>query len=68
MNEFEKWIDGRYKPHEQKQKEHEDAMGSIRKDLDKFDKAGMAFEEEIEELAEKTEALLKKYQAQYDQS
>jgi len=68
VNEFEKWIDGRYKPHEQKQKEHEDTMGRIRKDLDKFDKDGMAFEVEIEELAEKTEALLKKYQAQYDQS
>ncbi|MDU0156430.1 hypothetical protein [Bacillus cabrialesii] len=68
MNEFEKWIDERYKPHEQKQKEHEDTMGRIRNDLDKFDKSGMAFEEEIEELAGKTEALLKKYQAQYDQS
>lgn len=43
-------------------------MGSIRKDLDAFDKAGLEFEDEIEELAEKTEALLKKHQAQYDQS
>ncbi|MCY8275489.1 hypothetical protein MOC78_18195 [Bacillus inaquosorum] len=68
MNEFEKWIEGRYEPHEQKQKEHEDILSSIRKDLDAFDKAGMAFEEEIEELAEKTEALLKKRQAQYEQS
>lgn len=68
MNEFEKWIEGRYEPHEQKQKEHEDMMGSIRKDLDAFDKAGLEFEDEIEELAEKTEALLKKHQAQYDQS
>ncbi|QXG62872.1 hypothetical protein KUL67_06045, partial [Bacillus spizizenii] len=58
MNEFEKWIDGRYEAHEQKQKEHEDTMSSIRKDLDAFDGAGLAFEEEIEELAEKTEALL----------
>lgn len=53
MNEFEKWIDGRYEPHEQKQKEHEDIMSRIRKDLDAFDEAGLAFEEEIEELAEK---------------
>ncbi|MCY7950698.1 hypothetical protein P8833_01995 [Bacillus inaquosorum] len=68
MNEFEKWIEGRYEPHEQKQKEHEDIMNSIRKDLDAFDEAGLAFEDEIEELAEKTEALLKKRQAQYEQS
>ncbi|AWM16505.1 hypothetical protein MOB40_01155 [Bacillus inaquosorum] len=68
MNEFEKWIEGRYEPHEQKQKEHEDILSSIRKDLDAFDEAGRAFEEEIEELAEKTEALLKKRQAQYEQS
>ncbi|MCY7782496.1 MULTISPECIES: hypothetical protein [unclassified Bacillus (in: firmicutes)] len=68
MNEFEKWIEGRYKPHEQKQKEHDDIMGSIRKDLDAFDEAGLAFEEEMEELAEKTEALLKKHQAQHEPS
>ncbi|MGG0944642.1 hypothetical protein ABE143_20735 [Bacillus subtilis] len=68
MNEFEKWIEGRYEPHEQKQKEYEDTMGRIRKDLDAFDKAGLEFEDEIEELAEKTEALLKIHQAQYDQS
>ncbi|CAM3072275.1 hypothetical protein BASP5262_05180 [Bacillus spizizenii] len=68
VNEFEKWIDGRYEPHEQKQKEHEDIMSRIRKDLDAFDEAGLAFEEEIEELAEKTEALLKKHKAQYEQS
>ncbi|MCE0740216.1 hypothetical protein [Bacillus sp. G16] len=68
MNEFEKWIEGRYEPHEQKQKEHEDILSSIRKDLDAFDESGRAFEEEIEELAEKTEALLKKRQAQYEQS
>ncbi|MCY7766833.1 MULTISPECIES: hypothetical protein [Bacillus] len=68
MNKFEKWIEGRYEPHEQKQKEHEDIMNSIRKDLDAFDEAGLAFEDEIEKLAEKTEALLKKRQAQYEQS
>ncbi|MDP4124562.1 MAG: hypothetical protein Q8917_15890, partial [Bacillota bacterium] len=49
-------------------KEYEDTMGRIRKDLDAFDKAGLEFEDEIEELVEKTEALLKKHQAQYDQS
>lgn len=59
MNEFEKWIEGRYEPHEQKQKKHEDTMGSIRKDLDAFDKAGLEFEDEIEELAEKTRPYLK---------
>ncbi|MCY9374390.1 MULTISPECIES: hypothetical protein [Bacillus] len=68
MNEFEKWIEGKYEPHEQKQKKHEDIMSNIRKDLDAFDEAGLAFEEEIEELTEKTEALLKKQQAQYDPS
>ncbi|MEG7335048.1 hypothetical protein FZC70_19155 [Bacillus subtilis] len=68
MNEFEKWIDRRYEPHEQKKKEHEDIMSSIGKDLEAFDEAGVAFEEEIEELAEKTEALLQKNQAQYDPS
>ncbi|CAN2252964.1 hypothetical protein [Bacillus vallismortis] len=67
MNEFEKWIEGKYEPHEQKQKEHEDIMSRIRKDLDAFDEAGLAFEEEIEELAEKTEAFLKKRQDQYGQ-
>ncbi|QIW79413.1 hypothetical protein [Bacillus tequilensis] len=68
MNEFEKWIEGRYEPHEQKQKEHEGTMSRIRKDLDAFDEAGLAFEEEIEEIAEKTEALLKKRQSQHDPS
>ncbi|PJZ00020.1 MULTISPECIES: hypothetical protein [Bacillus] len=68
MNEFEKWIEGKYEPHEQKQKEHEGIMSRIRKDLDAFDEAGLAFEEEIEELAEKTESLLKKRQDQYGQS
>ncbi|MEC1289046.1 hypothetical protein P9B58_01910 [Bacillus mojavensis] len=68
MNEFGKWIEGKYEPHEQKQKKHEDIMSNIRKDLDAFDEAGLAFEEEIEELTEKTEALLKKQQAQYDPS
>lgn len=68
MNEFEKWIEGKYEPHEQKQNKHEDIMSNIRKDLDAFDEAGLAFEEEIEELTEKTEALLKKQQAQYDPS
>ncbi|MDR4436239.1 hypothetical protein [Bacillus tequilensis] len=68
MNEFEKWIEGRYEPHEQKQNEHEGTMSRIRKDLDAFDEAGLAFEEEIEEIAEKTEALLKKRQSQHDPS
>lgn len=68
MNEFEKWIEEKYEPHEQKQNKHEDIMSNIRKDLDAFDEAGLAFEEEIEELTEKTEALLKKQQAQYDPS
>ncbi|MGF7533683.1 hypothetical protein AAGG74_08070 [Bacillus mexicanus] len=67
MNEFEKWIEGKYEPHEQKQTKHENTMSRITKDLDAFDEAGLSFEEEIEELAEKTEALLKKRQAQYDQ-
>ncbi|MDO3660105.1 hypothetical protein [Bacillus sp. C28GYM-DRY-1] len=68
MNEFENWIEGKYEPHEQKQKKHEDILSNIRKELDAFDEAGLAFEEEIEELTEKTEALLKKQQAQHDPS
>ncbi|MEC1625510.1 hypothetical protein NST16_11765 [Bacillus sp. FSL K6-1005] len=66
MNEFEKFIEGRYEPHDQKQNKHDEMIKHIEKELALFDEAGLSFEQEIEELAEKTEALLKKRQAQHD--
>ncbi|BDG79476.1 hypothetical protein BSF_12050 [Bacillus subtilis] len=68
MNEFEKFIEGRYGLHDQKQNKHDKTIKHIEKELALFDEAGLSFEQEIEELAEKTEDLLKKRQAQHDPS
>ncbi|MCM3352559.1 hypothetical protein NSS75_06650 [Bacillus sp. FSL K6-1012] len=68
MNEFEKFIEGRYGTHDQKQNKHDKTIKHIEKELALFDEAGLSFEQEIEELAEKTEDLLKKQQAQHDPS
>ncbi|MDP4523561.1 hypothetical protein [Bacillus halotolerans] len=68
MNEFEKFIEGRYGPHDQKKNKHDKTIKHIEKELALFDEAGLSFEQEIEELAEKTEDLLKERQAQHDPS
>ncbi|MDU0813291.1 hypothetical protein P9738_13265 [Bacillus siamensis] len=60
MNIFEALINGKYRRHNQNQREHNKHILSIEKQLSEFDEAGLRFEEWIDVFAAETEAKLKK--------
>ncbi|MGR6062428.1 hypothetical protein ACUWE4_06370 [Bacillus velezensis] len=60
MNIFESFINGKYRRHNQNQREHDNYILSIEKQLSEFDEAGSRFEEWIDVFAAETEAKLKK--------